>query len=429
MFRYIIPTVAGTCSVFLYIIVDGIFVGRGVGAVALGAVNLALPYTLMANAIAILLTIGGITITAIRLGRNDVEGANSAFMHATSASFMIAVIIMILGMVFSNQIATLSAANETFHDMTSEYIFFVSAFFLPAIISIILQGFVRNDGAPILVSIAVIIGTIMNIALDWLFIFPLQMGVKGAAIASGVGQIGTLVILLSHFALNRGNLRIKRFSVSILLFKKVLIRGLPEMISQFGMPVLTLCMNYILIKTLSDNAVSAFSIISFLTSFSIGIFFGISEGLQPLIGQSYGRKNEKDLKFYFHSGMLISFLSAAIVFLLLVTFKGKIIPLFNSDNLLLQITLEALPKFSWAYIVLSLNLMISTYLYSTKRTKYAVTSVYIRSLVLTPISITLLPVLFGDSIIWFTVGIAEVIGLIITVIILKLSEKDGIVFH
>lgn len=429
LYRYILPTVAGTCSVFLYVIVDGIFVGQGVGVDALGAVNLALPFTLMANALAILMTIGGITVTAIRLGRSDTKGANDAFMHAATASFAIGALLMFLGMTFSKHIAVISAANETFLIMTAEYIFYFSAFSLPFVCSIILQGFIRNDGSPLLVSIAVITGSVMNIFLDWLFIFPLQMGIKGAAIASGLGQISTFIILLWHFILHRGRLRIKWFSVSFPLLRKILLRGLPEMISQFGMPVLTLCMNYVLIRQIGDMAVSAFSIIAYLTSFSMGIFFGVSEGLQPLIGQSYGRKNEDDLKYYFRSGAIINFAGGTATYILFVLFKKKIVTLFNSDIMLISASTEALPLFGWAFIVMALNLIISAYLYSTKRTREAVIVAIFRCLIFTPLSILLLPLAFGSGIVWYTVGIAEILTLIIAVILLKLSEKNGVIFR
>lgn len=429
LWRYILPTVAGSCCTFLYVIVDGIFVGRGVGVDALGAVNIAMPFTMIMIAFATLMTIGGITITAIRLGRGDKEGANDAFMHAATISVVVGVIIMLLGMIFSKQIAVMSGANETFLEMTNNYIFYCSAFSLPFICSIILQGFVRNDGSPVLASVAVITGATMNIFLDWLFIFPLQMGVGGTAIASGLGQFASLPVLLWHFIRQHGTLSIKKFSVSFFLLGKILRRGLPEMIAQFGMPVLTLCMNYSLIRLIGDMAVSAFAILAYLTSFSMGVFFGVSEGLQPLIGQSYGRRDEEELKYYFRAGVIVNWLGSTVLYVLLILFRKYICVLFNSNAVLLQITTEALPKFSWAFVVIALNLMISTYLYSTKRTTEAVIVAVCRCLVFDTLIILLLPLAFGSGIIWYTVGIAEFLSLIIAFALLKHSEKDGVIFR
>ena len=424
LYKYILPTVAGSATTFLYVIVDGIFVGRGIGADALGAVNLAMPFTLIANALAILLTIGGTTITAIRFGREDIDGANDAFMHSSTIAFLAGISLMVIGMLFSDKIAVLTGANETFAKMTDEYLFYFSAFSLPLLCSVILQGFIRNDNAPILVSVAVISGAVMNIFLDWLFVFPLRMGIKGAAIASGLGQVISFLILISHFILRRGRLQIRPFSISTVLIKKIVLRGFPEMISQLGMPTMTLCMNYILIKKIGDISVSAFSIISYLTSFSLGIFIGVSEGMQPLLGQSFGRKSKQDLMYYFYSGIIINTLSAITIYLLYTLFRGKITMLFNSNPILIKTTINALPAFSWAFIVMAVNLLITTYFYSTKQTRFAVIIASSRCLILTPLSITILPLIFGNKIIWHTVGIGEVLTLIISTVLLGVSNKQ-----
>jgi Na+-driven multidrug efflux pump len=161
--KYVIPAVAGMCSTFLYIVVDGIFVGQGIGMDALGAVNIALPFILLTSALCTLMTIGGVTITAIRLGRGDKSGANDAFRHATALAFFASVLLMAAGMVFPREIAVLCGANSTFLEMSAEYIFYCSLFSLPMGLGFILQGFVRNDGSPALVAAAVILAVILAV--------------------------------------------------------------------------------------------------------------------------------------------------------------------------------------------------------------------------------------------------------------------------
>ena len=337
LIKYILPSVAGMCSTFLYVVVDGIFVGQGVGINALGAVNIALPFTLLMTALSTLTSIGGVTVTAIRLGRDDIKGANDAFLHSAYFSVTIALIMMLIGMIFPRQIAAISGANNTFLDMSSEYIYYFSAFSLPMVLSVILQNFIRNDGSPVLAGTAVIVAAAVNIFLDWLFVFPLQFGVKGAAIASGLGQVSGVVIMLVHFIRRKGVLRIGKTRFSLKLVGKIVKRGMPELVSQFGTPVMTLCMNYVLIKNLGDLAVSAFSVMSYLLSFSMGVFIGVSTGLQPLIGQSYGEKNAENLKYYFRSGLIITVLSSFGVYALLSIFGKPISGLFNSEVALINV--------------------------------------------------------------------------------------------
>lgn len=290
--KYVIPTMLGSVCFFLFTIVDGIFVGHGVGTDALGAVNLVMPFVMVVNALFMLATIGGVTIVAIRLGRGDEQGASQAFIHAMTIAMIISVILCALGVFCTGALCRLMGANDTFFEMTREYLFWYSVSIIPSGMSTALQGFCRNDGSPVLVSIAVIIGTVCNIFGDWLLIFPMQMGLAGAAIATGISQTITFLIVLSHFLRKRGVLRFSRYRA---LFGGVVLRGLPECIAQFATPVTTLWMNSVLIAQIGDIAVNAYSIIFYVASFSVAIFFGTAEGLQPLFGHCYGSRDEEGL--------------------------------------------------------------------------------------------------------------------------------------
>ena len=173
--KYVIPTVLSCVSYFLFTIIDGIFVGHGVGTNALGAVNIAFPFVMVVGAIFMLTTIGGVTVVAIRLGRGDIKGANQAFMHAISATVCAAVFLCLVGTVFADKLCVLLGANETFFGYVYDYVFWYSVFIIPTGLSTSMQGFCRNDGSPVLVSAAVIIGTVCNIFGDWLLIFPFEM--------------------------------------------------------------------------------------------------------------------------------------------------------------------------------------------------------------------------------------------------------------
>lgn len=129
--KYVLSTVLSQCAFFLFTIVDGIFVGRGVGTDALGAVNLAQPLVMVIGAIFMLTTIGGVTITAIRMGRKDYEGANQAFMHATAATLVVAVFFTVVGTVFTKPLAMLLGASGAYVEMVCDYLFWYTAFTIP----------------------------------------------------------------------------------------------------------------------------------------------------------------------------------------------------------------------------------------------------------------------------------------------------------
>lgn len=249
------------------------------------------------------------------------------------------------------------------------------------------------------------------------------MGIKGAAIATGVSQTVGLVIVLSHFLRKRGQLRFIRTKIVGSLFQKIAVRGLPECIAQFATPMTTLWMNRMLFQMLGDTAINAYSIICYVASLSVGIFFGTSEGLQPLIGQSFGAKDEREMKFYFHAGLVINIVGAAVINLLLLIFGENVCALFGTDEETLSYTVAVMPLYAWGFIVMSVNTMTSAYFYSTKRSRQADVVNTLRSFVLNTICILVLPRIFGANSIWFTFGIFELLVMVVGIWLLKRSDK------
>ncbi|HBN55701.1 MAG TPA: MATE family efflux transporter [Lachnospiraceae bacterium] len=421
---YVLPSVGGLCVTYLYNIVDGIFVGQGVGPAALGAVNIGVPFITFVVAAAAMFPMGGATITAIRMGRGDQEGANHAFMTALIMTALLAVGLMAVGMIFAGEIVLISGADrlsEEMAHMAAEYLFYYSAFSVPMLMSTCLSVFVRNDGSPALAFAGMCIGALSNIFLDWLFIFPLQKGIVGAAIASGLGQVFSVIVLLSHFFLKKGALRIKRFSVKFSLAGKVCKRGLPEAASQLTTPVTALCYNIMLASLAGDMGISTFSVLSFIFSLANAVLSGVAQGLQPLWGRRFGEQDEKEMKFYFKSGMILNFILSTGIYAVLVAFAPLAIRVFSKDDRLVEAGAAALPVFALSFIPMAWNLIFTAYLFSTKRTKQANVIAVSRGIVIKAAAIFLMPVLFGSEAIWAAPAVAEVFTLLLAGVILALG--------
>ena len=428
VWKYVFPAMLSNVCFFLFTVVDGIFVGQGIGSDALGAINIVYPIVMVVGALLMLATIGGVTITAIRLGRGDDEGANSAFMHSMLLAFAIGAFFTMVGVFFAKPICALLGANDTFLKLATDYLFWYSLFTLPSAMSQGLQGFCRNDGSPGIVTVAVVVSTLCNIFLDWLFIFPLNMGTAGAAIATGISQVIALLITSSHYIRKAGKLRIRMPKLEWKLIKKIVVRGLPEGIAQLATPVMTFCMNLVLFAQIGDIGINAFAVISYVASFTLAVFFGTGEGLQPLFGQSYGAKAEQDLKYYFRVGMTISVVGSIAVIGLILLFCCPICVMFGAKPDVLDYVIEAMPLYAWGFVPMAVNAMISSYLYSTKRSGYAIVLNILRSLVVSAAVILLLPAVFGADSIWLTFGIYELIVAAVSVVLLKVSERHGLVF-
>ena len=176
LWRYIFPAMGGLFVTYLYNVVDGIFVGQGVGSAALGAVDIGVPFITFAVAVAAMFPMGGATVAAIRMGRGDREGANHAFMTSAALTLLVSLLLRAAGMVFCEQIISMGGGRTlsgAMRDMAEDYLFFCCGFFIPMLMSTCLSVLVRNDGSPVLSFVGMCVGAGANIFLDWLFSSPI----------------------------------------------------------------------------------------------------------------------------------------------------------------------------------------------------------------------------------------------------------------
>ena len=152
-------------------------------------------------------------------------------------------------------------------------VFWWGLFAIPSALSVNFQFFCRNDGSPALVAVATVISTVLNIFLDWLFVFPMQIGIMGAAIATGISQTVSWLVVAMHFILYKDDLRIRPYKPQMGMFGQIIFFGLPEMIAQFATPVTTICLNTVIVAHLGEVGVHAFAVISYVASLAISVFF------------------------------------------------------------------------------------------------------------------------------------------------------------
>ena len=324
------------------------------------------------------------------MGQGDSEGANQAFLTALSLTLLLSAVFMAVGMAFPQRITDLCGGRSLSQDtrtMAAQYLFYYSAFSIPMLLGSCLSVFVRNDGSPALSFLGMCAGAAANIFLDWLFLFPLRMGVIGAAVASGLGQVLTVLLLLTHFLRKKGELRIRPFPLRWALVKKVCRRGLPEAVTQLTTPVTALCYNLALARLVGNIGVSTFSVLSFLASLATAILSGVAQGLQPLWGQCYGRRDSASIVWYFRRGLAVNAALSALI-------------------------LAALRLFALSFLPMALNLVFTAYFFSTKRTGAATAIALSRGIVLKALMIFALPALLGVQAIWLAPFVSELLTLL-----------------
>ena len=428
LIKYIIPAMLGNVSFFVLTIVDGMFVGNGVGTDALGAVSLAMPFVNMIWAITTLFNIGGVAVVSVRLGRGDHDGANETFMHSLTLNLVVFSVLSLCGILFSKEIAAMLGANATYEKMVADYVFWYSVFLLPTVLGSCLNNFARNDGDPQLGMAMAVTSTVVNIFGDWLMVYPLQKGVAGAAMATGIANTVGMLIVTTHYVFQKGQLRIRRFKPQFSLCRKIFLRGLPEMISQFANPITMFSMNNMLIDHLGNMAVNAFSVITYASSLFSSLMWGLSGGLQPLYGHSYGQKDDKSLRYYFKTGQILALIGGCTIFALTFVVGKPLCTFFGTDAASIPLVCSSLPKYCLNYVFAAMTAVNASYLFSTKRTQYAIPINVCRSILFNFVCINFLPLLFGYDFVWYTVSVAEGLTLIVALVLRKTSERSGIVY-
>ena len=190
---------------------------------------------------------------------------------------------------------------------------------------------------------------------------------------------------------------------------------MPECISQLNTPVTAFCYNWTAGSLLGDMGIATFSVLSFIYSLANAVLSGISQGLQPLWGQSFGRKDDRTLKDLFHTGLKISIFCSAVICVLLIVFRVPVVTLFNGDPELVKMASEALPVFSLSFLFMAVNLIFTAYFYSTKQTLKSDVIALSRGIVLKSLAIFLIPTLLGSGFLWYPPVVAEILTLLLCV--------------
>lgn len=406
-YKFVIPSIGAMLVTGLYFVVDGIFVGRGVGTTGLAAVNIAIPFISLLTAVTMMVAMGGATLTSIEFGKKDYKKANNYFNLSLMIVFSFSLFMTLISVLFPVQLARFLGASKVLEEGTATYLKYYVIFGIFFCGSSILSVFVRNDNNPELALWGMITGAVTNIFLDWLLIFPLNMGLKGAAIASGLGQILACIVLLFHFVSGKGTLKISMPKINKKNLLDIIKIGRPEFITQMSQPVTILCYNYLAMKIFGDIGVSAFSVISYILVIVICVFTGLGQGIQPLISQSIGQNKKEKANYFFKKGIKLNILLSVIIYGIMLVFGKSIISIFNSDEALISIAYKCMSVYGISFIFASVNIVYTVYYLATKNTNYALIISGLRSFVLNSIFIFAVPLVLGKSFVWGGMIMAE----------------------
>lgn len=423
--KYVLTSTIGMLMVSMYILFDTIFVGQKFGEVGLAALNISIPIYNLLFGIGILIGTGSATLISVNLGRNDKDSANKAFEHAIILGVAIGAVITILGLVFLDNIIILLGASDNNIAFVKEYLTIVFTFSWSFIMTYNLSPIIRSDGGPRRTMIAMGLGGLTNIVFDYIFIFPLNMGMKGAAAATVLSSLVSLLILSWHFIGKHSEFKLKGFKIKLANTVKIFKIGLSSFIVELSSGLLILLFNKELLKIMGDIGVSAYSIIANIALMVTSILTGVSQGMQPLVSINYGA-DKLDRTYKIRRLGFITAISIGIFFLTIgLLYPTFLISVFTSaKGAIVDITKAGMRIYFIAFPIIGINVILAGYYQAIEQARLATTLSLLRGPVLTFILLKLLTYTLESIGIWITTPITELSTLFV-IIIISLVEKQN----
>lgn len=431
-----IPCVISMLINSIYNIVDQIFIGKGVGTLGNAATNVIFPLIIIFNAVAGLIGNGAAANLSLKLGEKNKKAAAKSIGQAVSLTIILSIVISGIAYIFLPQLVYLFGCTESVYKYAVDYgrIIVIGAPFM--LIYSSFSSIIRADGSPKYSMIMLVIGAIINIILDPIFIFGFDMGVKGGALATIIGQIVSFVIAIIYlFKIKSVKLTKNDFKLDKDVFR-ILALGISSFITQATILVLFIFMNNILTKLGAntkfgaDIPLSVYGVISKINSLYISTVLGISIGSQPIIGFNYGAGNKSRVKETIRKVLIINFAIGIIFNLLFVLFPKQITGIFISSNdvsynLFMEFAVLMCHSFLLVISLNALEMTTSIVIQSLGNVVKSTAVTFIRQIILLiPISL-ILAFVFNKGIygVLYAGCIADVLCFIITIFIIKSEYK------
>ena len=428
LLQYSIPAIIGMVVNALYNIVDRMFIGNipNIGSLAITGVGITMPIMTLILAFGMLIGIGATANISLNLGKGNRPTAEKLLGNAFTLSIIVGLAIAIVGTICANPILNLFGASENTLFYAKEYLNIILLGCTFNILSFSLNSTVRADGNPKMSSFTMVIGCGTNIILDYVFIFILNLGVKGAALATIISQAITFFIILYYYTAGNSNLKLKveNFKLKKHLVTMTFAIGIAPFATQIANSLVQVIANNALKTYGSDLAIGAMTVISSLNIIFMMPIFGINQGCQPIIGFNYGAKKYERAKEAFKYATIAACVICIIGFISIQCFPTQIISLFNNDPELTTLAIKGIRIYLLMMPVVGINIVATSYYQSIGKAKISMFVSLLRQVILLIPFTIILPKFIGLDGVWAAGACADSLSVIITLVLLKKEFKQ-----
>lgn len=417
--KLFIPTLFGALSIVAVTAIDGIFVGHGVGSDGVAAVNIVVPIYQIMSGIGLMIGVGCSVVSSIHISQSNIKAARINITQALAITSLLAAALCVAVLLFPTATARILGASDTLTNKVVDYLIWIMPSFIFQMWSMIGLFVLRLDGAPHYAMWCNIIPAALNAILDWIFIFPLAMGVKGASIATSISIIFGGIMVITHMLFFSKSLRpialktsVKSMRLSIRNIGYQCKIGSSTMLAELSIAVFVYIGNLVFMSYLGDNGVGAFGIACYYTPFFFMIGNAIAQSAQPIISYNYGISRWAHVRMARTLLLKVSIAFGVAVTMLFLFLPTPLVGLFvDTKSNAADIAIAGLPYFSIGVLFYIINIAVTGYYQSIKNIRMATIYVFLRGAVFLIPAFVLLPPMLGARGIWLAMPLSEILSL------------------
>ena len=419
--RYLLPSLCGCFFTSFYIITDTMMIGHGVGPDGLTALNIMLPMFSVFMSVGYMIGIGGSVCMAVARGEGNEDTADSIFTTSLCFLFTAALIFTVLCNVFLGAMVDLLGAEANNRALAMEYGRIMMLSTVLYFLAPFMQSFVKNDNDPNRVMIASITGNLLNIVLDYIFIFILHLGMTGAISATVIGFGTNSLICATHFFTGDNKLRFRTELIDPKVLKRVLFNGASAFLTEFSSAVVVFLFNLQVLRYLGDPGLVIYSVINNYVIVVISMINSAGYAAQPLISYNHGAGETGRVRSLTGTGLTAAVIISLMLYAAVLIRPELIISLFVENAAGYRETGSIALRIYFSGIIFeAISLYFGTCFQSVMQSGKAFVIGLLRGLLLPSALILLLPAFFGGNSIWLAAPLAELITAAVTGFLLKI---------
>lgn len=426
LYRFCLPSIIMMVFTSIYGVVDGYFVSNYVGKTPFAAVNLIMPFLMIIGGVGFMIGTGGTALVAKHLGEKDENQARRVFSMMMILTLILGVSISVLGIIFADKVALLLGADIEMLDYCVTYARTCLIFNTMFMFQNVFQSFLVTAERPKLGLVVIVAAGCTNMLLDFLFIAVFQLGVVGAALATGLSQtVGGLLPLIFFLRKNNGSkLHMVRTRLELRPVLQACSNGASELMTNISSSVVSMLYNHQLLTLAGENGVSAYGVLMYVSFIFAAVYIGYSIGTAPIVGYNYGAQNHEELRNIRVKSMRSMLIGGVIMVSLAELLAPVLAGIFvGYDKELFDMTVHAFRLFSFTFLLSGFNIWCSSFFTALNNGAISAAVSFLRTLVFQLAAVLILPIFFKLDGVWFSVAFAEVCAFIISMIFLIAKRK------